>query len=868
MAVDPSPYSQDSAAAPVLELMRLERWRKARDAAKDLCKKDRGRYLQLLIDANIGLVREMIGKGLLKEAATVVDYLATIAPAGQVAALRVELASPAGKRQAQAPGDAGAAEWWAAAMRADEGMAAGKQLPADLAALDLLVTDPFQPAPAEADERGRRLAGELAAVRLACDATGDGRWDEAREALRRLPRQSVFWQWRLFLRGVRCVFEDEPETARQCFGQLQPGGALARAATVFGPDTSKEPKLAPASAKVSFFLAATGQPAAWCAPILTAVASWKAGQRVKAFTELAAAMKEDFPSREPGLPAVLSDALLPYKARMASRDFDDSEQLVKRFGGPRPKSLKAETVLAVMRGMCVAEVNELEGQALDLYWRLVIDFWNVLDGPNPRRDSLAWQWLGERMIEPRESSIPFRDPFDLAPDLEKARKALESAVMCDPGNEAAALSLVRLLIRKGDAKSSKPLLDGLVKRFPRNKEVLLLAGDQALERKSFSKALLPLRAALALDPLDKQVKTQIATVLLAQIRDAAGKRKPAAAFWAELEPLLENRPSGSPPGLTLSRWMARVRRSLLESDPEAAEQARREAAKLAPSVMERLFFEAIEAGSLRLKLRAGWSGEWTQARKEGLSTWAEFYRLLEILDAAPSQTPASEQAASTRLVEALKTLIGTHLKKDPDGLLIFFRQVRGILSNMGDLATEGLGICLSELFVSLRKYAAPGQRKADPRLRLAFFTMRERNPDFASHTPEIALRDLDEIIIDIKKSDHFHSAMTFAEGLRKQFLSECGELEELDDVDSIDPIDSPGFHDELRLQQMIEQLSSALDKPGEQGSIDSIRSLFKKLGLPQEALDHAIEKNSAKRPPKKIKQPKSPPSNPNQLDLF
>jgi hypothetical protein len=108
-----------------------------------------------------------------------------------------------------------------------------------------------------------------------------------------------------------------------------------------------------------------------------------------------------------------------------------------------------------------------------------------------------------------------------------------------------------------------------------------------------------------------------------------------------------HRPSGSPPALTLSRWMARVRRSLLESDPEAAEQARREAAKLAPSVMERLFFEAIEAGSLRLKLRAGWSGEWTQARKEGLSTWAEFYRLLEILDAAPSQTPASEQAAST-----------------------------------------------------------------------------------------------------------------------------------------------------------------------------------------------------------------------------
>ena len=60
MHIDLTPFAQDSAAARVLEMMRDGRWRKARDAVKDLCKRDRMRYLPLLIEANIGLVREML----------------------------------------------------------------------------------------------------------------------------------------------------------------------------------------------------------------------------------------------------------------------------------------------------------------------------------------------------------------------------------------------------------------------------------------------------------------------------------------------------------------------------------------------------------------------------------------------------------------------------------------------------------------------------------------------------------------------------------------------------------------------------------------------------------------------------------------
>lgn len=176
MSESPDEFAKEPEAAKVLRLLEGGQWRKARDAAKELCRKDRGRYLVLLVRANVGLVREMLGKGLVKEAETVVAYLETFAPADTMAMLRAEMATPAGKRQVAALADAGGAGWWAAALRADGIlMNAGSVSPADQAAVDLLVTDAFEPDEAGNDGQAARLAAELRAVRAACAATGEGR---------------------------------------------------------------------------------------------------------------------------------------------------------------------------------------------------------------------------------------------------------------------------------------------------------------------------------------------------------------------------------------------------------------------------------------------------------------------------------------------------------------------------------------------------------------------------------------------------------------------------------------------------------------------------------------------------------------------
>ena len=150
MTSDLAAFAQDPAAAQVLDWMRDGRWRKARDAAKDLCKRDRTRYLPLLVESNVGLVREMLGKGLVKEAGTVVDYLQTLAPAGLIATLRAEIAAPSGKHTAgdAVPGDG--AVWWAVVVRVDG--TAQEISPADQATVDQLVADAYQPPVADGDE--------------------------------------------------------------------------------------------------------------------------------------------------------------------------------------------------------------------------------------------------------------------------------------------------------------------------------------------------------------------------------------------------------------------------------------------------------------------------------------------------------------------------------------------------------------------------------------------------------------------------------------------------------------------------------------------------------------------------------------------
>ena len=83
--------------------MAAGRWRKARDAFKELCKRDRVAFQPSLIEANVGLARSMLDKRLISDAQQVLAYLKTIASPETIAALESEIAAVAVDSSKPAP---------------------------------------------------------------------------------------------------------------------------------------------------------------------------------------------------------------------------------------------------------------------------------------------------------------------------------------------------------------------------------------------------------------------------------------------------------------------------------------------------------------------------------------------------------------------------------------------------------------------------------------------------------------------------------------------------------------------------------------------------------------------------------------------
>ncbi|MEO7083158.1 MAG: hypothetical protein ABI442_21670, partial [Gemmatimonadaceae bacterium] len=173
------------------------RWRKARDAFKQLCKSDRGTFLPLLIDANMGLARDMLAKGRLSDARQVFAYLKTLAPPSVVAELHrsIEASIPAPVHiDARSPAPAPLS-----LLAGKSGTPAERTRWAD----DLVLA--FNPAPSngsnaiDANSGPEEIAADLAAVHDAIEAVCQGNQDRALDLVRPLKRESPFAHWRLFV---------------------------------------------------------------------------------------------------------------------------------------------------------------------------------------------------------------------------------------------------------------------------------------------------------------------------------------------------------------------------------------------------------------------------------------------------------------------------------------------------------------------------------------------------------------------------------------------------------------------------------------------------------------------------------------------
>lgn len=525
-------------------------WRAARDEAKPLVKQDRGRFLPLLLKANIGLANEMLRKGQVAEARQVMAYLATMAPADELRALELELGG-----SAPAPvGDL------AEALAGLAGPETGRNETSAVRWADRLILA-FQPLSAEDPER-RRIADEARAIQEALLALSLEQWDRAAELLRAVPHRSAFRHWSMLLKGVMAFHAADDERALRCFAGLPsdsvPGRASQGYRWLIDTRRGRGRPVVPAEPVLEQACRLTGHPGGGRA-LLEAERLWKAGHHPEAYHALCRAIPS-FPTAGSDWVGALSE--FSFRAPFTLAE-DEREQYLSALEDQWARRGYRNGVeeLEAARLIALDEQDGFDPTDLRAVWEEYLEVHRRQHGRNPRLDSIAYGWLGEQLARVQPPAFGFI-PQEHLLDPEGAVECLRKSIELDPGNLGAHLKLSELYGRLHRKRDRNRLLDFMTARFPEEKAVLLDAGRQCLERKSHTKAIEYFERARQQDRLDPAIPTLIVTARRSLARHYYEKRRLAKGreTLEALEELLTDRPDD----LHCSRWTHRLRQGLFE----------------------------------------------------------------------------------------------------------------------------------------------------------------------------------------------------------------------------------------------------------------------------------------------------------------
>jgi tetratricopeptide (TPR) repeat protein len=475
------------------------RFRQAVDHYKALIKQDPDAYLPGLRAAYEGLYKQRLDKGMLAEAAMVLDQLEKLpGDAHCVESIRLWLKS---REFAKAAGVAIKVLAGGARMPPQEGA-----LVADALVMAFEESPPPQALPDSVGDHLQRIQTALAAV-------AGQNYQRALSEIRVIGLQSIFFSWKCLVKGYCAFYRQEDAKALAAFQMIAAGtvpeaaaapyvGLLAHAAG--GGDVARDPDL------LASMCAVAGYPE--IAPALArAEYLWQVGRFRDSLNHMSGAL-DHFPTLSPGLAYTLTElyynACFQLPAEPAWKYF---RQLARSARAKSNGNVLAQ-FWASRSAALYLEQQDFDEQIL-AQWEHFLELDGSPYAGSPKVRALVYGRLGDLFSEEIPDDSPFgfffsrrrRNTITLR-NTGLARYCYEKSLAADPDSRDTRLALIGFLEKINDSASVNRHLDQVIKQFPGEKDVLFKAGVRCMERKALVKAMNYLDQALALDPTDRAAR--------------------------------------------------------------------------------------------------------------------------------------------------------------------------------------------------------------------------------------------------------------------------------------------------------------------------------------------------------------------------
>jgi tetratricopeptide (TPR) repeat protein len=532
--------SSEKLASQANELITAGKYRKARDAAKILFKRDAEIGRPILFKANRLLAEEMLAKGQESEAKTVIDYLHTIGSPEELSSLARFSATISGNWESIG----------------------------ESALTALTASDESMP------ERDRhRLADEIItsftslgdtqdaiearAIQTALKSVSDTLWDEARDALRKVPRRSPFAHWTLFIKGLIAFHCQERSRAKELFARLPAGTVPDRAAIPWRTLLEESPPANPdyAESTINCWCQLAGE-TKLANSLPQAEKHWRKGDVAAAYDLLkrAAGLRPE----STGIAKQLFELFMSAPFILPQ---NESQKWLSSIGKrlERAKNLDNQETEELQRAWILHSGPGEPDDYLETSISIYLKTRSCHRGADPEFEARVHLWVGTELSRESDDrmfgSTSFRNP-------PAAIRQFKEAISKAPDWVEPYQQLCKVYEKINRKKEHHRLVDKMTGLFPSHKETLIAAGRLAKERKSYLKAITLLEKAQLVDPLDASIQEELIEVRMSQVRTAFDKRqfpKARDLFDKSLLPLA-NQPFGG----SHERWWLLLFRSLLE----------------------------------------------------------------------------------------------------------------------------------------------------------------------------------------------------------------------------------------------------------------------------------------------------------------